>query len=78
MIMVWPSRARSDPRSRYEPSTLAVRGISPGGYVSSVDRRAVEVHMANLRHKLHEGVGSPPRIETVRGVGYRLTGAQPQ
>ena len=57
---------------------LAVRGSGPGGYVSSIDRRAVEVHLANLRHKLHQGVSSPPRIETVRGVGYRLTGTQPQ
>ena len=57
---------------------LAVRGSSLGGYVSSVDRRAVEVHMANLRHKLNDGVSAPPRIETVRGVGYRLTGDQPQ
>lgn len=36
--------------------------------------RAVDVHVANLRRKLREaGVAEP--IETVRGVGYRLSGA---
>src|SRR3954452_15565762 len=42
------------------------------GYVSDSDRRAVEVHMANLRRKLNDPVASPRYIETVRGVGYRL------
>jgi DNA-binding response OmpR family regulator len=46
------------------------------GYVSDSDRRAVEVHMANLRRKLNDPVGSPRYIETVRGVGYRLAEAQ--
>lgn len=51
---------------------LELRGESPGGYVSDSDRRAVEVHMANLRRKLNDSVSSPRYIETVRGVGYRL------
>jgi len=46
------------------------------GYVSDSDRRAVEVHMANLRRKLNDPVGSPRYIETVRGVGYRLAEVQ--
>ncbi|NBC97178.1 MAG: response regulator [Deinococcus-Thermus bacterium] len=33
--------------------------------------RAVDVHIANLRRKLREA-GSGDRLETVRGVGYRL------
>ena len=33
--------------------------------------RAVDVHIANLRRKLREA-GSDDRLETVRGVGYRL------
>ena len=33
----------------------------------------VDVHMANLRRKL-DLPGSPVPIETVRGVGYRVTG----
>ena len=49
---------------------------STSDYVSDSDRRAVEVHMANLRRKLNDPVGSPRYIETVRGVGYRL--AEPQ
>jgi len=56
---------------------LELRGdTETGGYVSDSDRRAVEVHMANLRRKLNDPVGSPRYIETVRGVGYRL--AEPQ
>jgi DNA-binding response OmpR family regulator len=52
---------------------LELRGdTETGGYVSDSDRRAVEVHMANLRRKLNDPVGSPRYIETVRGVGYRL------
>jgi DNA-binding response OmpR family regulator len=43
-----------------------------GGYVSEADRRAVEVHLANLRRKLNDSVSSPRFVETVRGVGYRL------
>ena len=57
---------------------LELRGDygAASGYVSDSDRRAVEVHMANLRRKLNDPVGSPRYIETVRGVGYRLTEAQ--
>jgi DNA-binding response OmpR family regulator len=51
---------------------LELRGEPPGGYVSDSDRRAVEVHMANLRRKLSDPVSAPRYIETVRGVGYRL------
>ncbi len=48
-----------------------------GGYVSESDRRAVEVHLANLRRKLSDSVSTPRFIETVRGVGYRLATRQP-
>ncbi|MFT4166650.1 MAG: response regulator transcription factor [Microlunatus sp.] len=52
---------------------LRLRGGQAGEYVLDADRRAVEVHMANLRRKLGDPVNSPRFIETVRGVGYRLT-----
>lgn len=56
---------------------LELRGDLPGGYVSNVDRRTVEVHVANLRRKLNDPVSSPRLIETVRGVGYRLAEKRP-
>ncbi|QCO99375.1 response regulator transcription factor [Arthrobacter sp. 24S4-2] len=42
-------------------------------YVSESDERAVEVHIGNLRRKLHEDPQSPRWLQTVRGVGYKLT-----
>ncbi|WP_022881867.1 response regulator transcription factor [Gryllotalpicola ginsengisoli] len=42
-------------------------------YVSDADRRGVEVHIGNLRKKLADDAAHPRIIETVRGVGYRLT-----
>ena len=56
---------------------LELRGdYATTGYVSDSDKRAVEVHMANLRRKLNDPVGAPRFIETVRGVGYRLADAR--
>jgi DNA-binding response OmpR family regulator len=42
-------------------------------FLSDSDARAIEVHMANLRRKLGESPSEPRWIETVRGVGYRIT-----
>jgi DNA-binding response OmpR family regulator len=36
------------------------------------DRRAIDVHMSNLRRKLEDDPRNPRRLHTVRGVGYRL------
>jgi len=57
--------------------SLELRGDqTTGGYVSESDRRAVEVHLANVRRKLNDPVNAPRFIETVRGVGYRLANRQ--
>ena len=62
-------RAKSD-------LALMLRGDQYTGadFVSDSDARAIEVHVANLRRKLGESPAAPRWIETVRGVGYRLTG----
>lgn len=54
---------------------LVLRGEAFGSapYVGEPDRRAIETHMANLRRKIGDSTADPRYIETVRGVGYRLT-----
>lgn len=54
---------------------LMLRGEQHIGsdYLGESEARAIEVHMANLRRKLRESATMPRWIETVRGVGYRLT-----
>jgi two-component system OmpR family response regulator len=42
-------------------------------YISDSDERAIEVHIGNLRRKLQEDPKNPRWLQTVRGVGYRLT-----
>lgn len=44
-------------------------------FVSDADKRGIEVHVGNLRKKIGENPLTPRWIETVRGVGYRLTGS---
>ncbi|MHA7239884.1 response regulator transcription factor [Arthrobacter sp. TMS1-12-1] len=45
-------------------------------YISDSDERAIEVHIGNLRRKLDEDPKNPRWLQTVRGVGYRLTPAR--
>jgi DNA-binding response OmpR family regulator len=47
------------------------------GYDFDGDARTVDVHIRHLREKLEDDPGHPVRIETVRGVGYRLREAAP-
>lgn len=57
---------------------LLLRGESyvTSHFIGEADKRAIEVHMANLRKKLADSIASPRWIETVRGVGYRLTAVE--
>ena len=45
-----------------------------GTFVSEADERTVEVHMGNLRRKLGDDPRRARWVETLRGVGYRMTG----
>ena len=38
--------------------------------------RSVDVHIGNLRQKLHAAAGDAVEIETVRGIGYAIRGAE--
>jgi len=47
-----------------------VRHLWPGE--PSDDRRAIDVHVSNLRRKLEDDPREPRLLQTVRGTGYRL------
>ncbi|MCT9625624.1 response regulator transcription factor [Pseudarthrobacter equi] len=53
-------------RLRNEPYTT-------GTFVSAKEERAVEVQVSNLRKRLGEDTRRPRWVETVHGVGYRMT-----
>src|SRR5918998_1527856 len=42
------------------------------GYDFPIGTRTVDVHVRWLRQKIERDPGNPTRLETVRGVGYRL------
>src|SRR5918998_840645 len=44
------------------------------GYTFGGDTRTVDVHIRWLREKIEDDPGTPRRLETVRGVGYRFVG----
>ena len=46
---------------------------STNSFVSTGEERAVEVHVGNLRKRLGDSSRHPRWVETVRGVGYRMT-----
>jgi two-component system response regulator AdeR len=47
--------------------------LIPGFQHHSPFDRAVDIHISNLRRKLSQAMGTDTLIETVRGVGYRLS-----
>ncbi len=59
----------SNPRSIYSKAQLCDRLFS---YTEEPSENAIEVYVGRLRKKLE---GCSARIETVRGVGYRITDA---
>lgn len=71
-------RALMDSRRRVRSKADLALLLHGESYVTSdlvtdADKRAIEVHMTNLRRKLGDSPSRPLYIETVRGVGYRLT-----
>ncbi|MAY51326.1 MAG: DNA-binding response regulator [Microbacterium sp.] len=68
-------RTRRRVRSKAELARMLRGDPTEDTYVSDADERAVEAHITNLRRKLGDSSAAPRYIETVRGVGYRLTEA---
>ena len=46
------------------------------GYSDTTDTRTVDVHMVRLRQKLEENPKYPRYLQTVGGLGYRLSDDQ--
>ena len=44
------------------------------GSKDNIDQRTVDVHVRWIRQKIEDGSGSPKRIFTIRGHGYRFEG----
>jgi DNA-binding response OmpR family regulator len=58
-----------EPRRAFSRDEL-IALVWGGGWFG--DNHVVDVHVANLRAKLHEDARNPAHIKTVRGVGFRL------
>jgi two-component system alkaline phosphatase synthesis response regulator PhoP len=58
-----------DPGRAFTRSQLleSVQGYAYDGY-----ERTIDVHVKNLRQKIGEDAGSPQRIKTVYGIGYKF------
>jgi DNA-binding response OmpR family regulator len=58
-----------------EDEGYAVRGAATAERVWEYefgDERLVDVHVARLRQKIEDDPGTPDRLVTVRGLGYKL------
>lgn len=55
------------------PRSVLLERVWGPGY--NDDEHLVDVHVANLRRKLHDVAAAPRFVETVRAVGYRLIDA---
>ena len=64
-------------RSKADLAFVLGRGHhhKPSSFLGERDKRDVEVQVDGLRRKLGDDGSEPRYIETVRGMGYRLTSA---
>ncbi len=62
----------SDPGRPFTREQL-IRHLWESDFVG--DRRAIDVHVSNLRRKIEQDPRKPKRLVTVRGVGYKLVAA---
>lgn len=60
-------------RAKDELVRISRGGRGTDAEVTELEMRTIETHIAKLRRKLDEDPAVPRYIETVRGVGYRLT-----
>lgn len=66
-----------EPGNRVHTKAELVLKLTGDSYVTNdlvthADKRSLEVHVANVRKKIGRTTAGADRIETVRGVGYRL------
>lgn len=76
LVALLESGRRVRTREELVRITREERGVDASDDVSDVEARSIEAHITKLRRKLGEDANSPRYIETVRGVGYRLTAAE--
>jgi DNA-binding response OmpR family regulator len=74
MLMGSARRIRSEP-----DLALMLRGQNyvATSVIGESDKRTVEMCIGSLRKRLDDAPASPRWIETVHGLGYRLTAVQP-
>lgn len=70
-LLVYLNAQKDRPVTR-EELLVKVWGYNDG---SQIETRTVDIHIAKLRRKIEPDAKEPTHLVTVRGVGYRLDGA---